>query len=204
MKKAFKIILFIVIGIIFLDTFQAKIFNNSPFLKVVENYKEGNLLRKDKGILVDTYVFKDGEKVTAYKWEKNFLSVSVEPQKDEDFEKKGEEEQMKNIKVIIKNQKYNVTLEGNETVNEFLEMLPQEFTMKELNGNEKYVYMDNSLPTNSINQKHIKSGDIMLYGNDCLVIFYKSFDTNYSYTKIGHIDNLPDLENDSVIVKFEQ
>ncbi len=204
MKKAFKIILFIVIGIIFLDTFQAKIFNNSPFLKVVENYKEGNLLRKDKGILVDTYVFKDGEKVTAYKWEKNFLSVSVEPQKDEDFEKKGEEEQMKNIKVIIKNQKYNVTLEENETVNEFLERLPQDFTMEELNGNEKYVYMDYSLQVNSTHPQKILTGDLMLYGDKCLVIFYKSFVTSYSYTKIGHVDNLPDLGNDKVTVKFEK
>lgn len=27
--------------------------------------------------------------------------------------------------------------------------------------------------------------------------------TSYSYTKIGHIDNLPDLENGSIIVKME-
>ena len=93
--------------------------------------------------------------------------------------------------------------ENNETAKTFISQLPQEFNMKELNGNEKYVYMDNSLPTNSINPKNIKSGDIMLYGNDCLVIFYKSFDTNYSYTKIGHIENLPDLENGSIIVKME-
>jgi hypothetical protein len=43
----------------------------------------------------------------------------------------------------------------------------------------------------------------MLYGNDCLVIFYKSFNTTYSYTKIGHIDDLPNLGNGSINVKFE-
>ena len=42
----------------------------------------------------------------------------------------------------------------------------------------------------------------MIYGNDCLVIFYKSFTSSYSYTKIGHIDNLPDLGNDNVLVSF--
>ena len=83
-----------------------------------------------------------------------------------------------------------------------IEMLPLEITMDELNGNEKYVYLDKSLPTNSTNPKHINKGDIMLFGNDCLVIFYKSFDTTYSYTKIGHIDNLPNLGTGSIEIKL--
>ena len=76
--------------------------------------------------------------------------------------------------------------------------------MNELNGNEKYVYMNNSLTTNSYNPKHIEKGDVMLFGDNCLVIFYKSFDTSYSYTKIGHIDDLPDLGSGSVIVSFNK
>ena len=108
-----------------------------------------------------------------------------------------------NINVIINNKKYNLSLENNETAKSFISKIPQEFEMQELNGNEKYIYMDYLLPTNSMNPKHIEKGDIMLYGDNCLVIFYKSFDTNYSYTKIGHIDNLPDLGNGSVIVRFD-
>jgi hypothetical protein len=44
----------------------------------------------------------------------------------------------------------------------------------------------------------------MLYGNNCLVVFYKSFDTSYSYTKIGHIESLNELENKNVLIKFEK
>lgn len=113
-------------------------------------------------------------------------------------------ETITNINVSINGKIYKAKIEDNETAQIFISRLPQEFDMKELNGNEKYVYMDNSLPTNSSNPKHIESGDIMLYGNDCLVIFYKSFNTNYSYTKIGHIDNLPDLKSDSITAKFEK
>ncbi len=108
------------------------------------------------------------------------------------------------VKIIINEQEYVIDLEENETVKSFISMLPLELNMTELNGNEKYIYLDTSLPTNSYSPKRIEAGDVMLYGNNCLVIFYKSFNTSYSYTKIGHIDNLPDLGNDSILVKFEK
>ena len=107
------------------------------------------------------------------------------------------------VKVLIDKKGYTINLEDNETAKEFVNMLPLELNMNELNGNEKYIYLDTTLPTNSTNPKRINVGDVMLYGNNCLVIFYKSFDTSYSYTKIGHINNLPNLGNDSISVKFE-
>lgn len=113
-------------------------------------------------------------------------------------------EVIKSVKAIINGKEYVINLEDNETANSFANLLPQELNMSELNGNEKYIYLDTTLPTNSSNQKRINTGDVMLYGNNCLVIFYKSFDTSYSYTKIGHIDNLPNLGNDSISVKFEK
>ncbi|MBP5684146.1 MAG: hypothetical protein J6X02_02690 [Bacilli bacterium] len=108
------------------------------------------------------------------------------------------------INVTINGTKYEANLENNETVKEFIKLLPNEFNMNELNGNEKYIYLDNNLPSNPVNVKHINKGDIMLYGDNCLVIFYKSFDTSYFYTKIGHIANLPDLDKDSILVKIEK
>ena len=111
-------------------------------------------------------------------------------------------EVINSMKIVINEKEYAIDLEDNETVKKFTDMLPQKLEMQELNGNEKYVYLDYSLPTNSANPKHINAGDVMLFGDNCLVIFYESFDTNYSYTKIGHIDNLPDLGSDDVIVSF--
>ena len=108
------------------------------------------------------------------------------------------------VKVTIDDKEYVVKLEDNKTAQSFVNILPKEFNMNELNGNEKYVYLDNSLPTDSYIPKQINKGDVMLYGDNCLVIFYQSFDTSYSYTKIGHIDNLGDLGKDDVLVRFEK
>ena len=115
-----------------------------------------------------------------------------------------EEVNMSDVKILINDKEYSINLENNETVKELIKLLPLDITMRELNGNEKYIYLDNTLTSNSSNPKHINSGDVMLYGNNCLVIFYKSFDTSYSYTKIGHIDNLPNLGSGDISVKIEK
>lgn len=85
--------------------------------------------------------------------------------------------------------KFSATLENNETTKELLQRLPLEIEMKELNGNEKYYYFDEHLPRNASLVNKINVGDIMLFGDNCLVIFYQSFATSYSYTKLGKIDN---------------
>ena len=125
---------------------------------------------------------------------------TVEKNKSQD----NSNEVLSSVKAQINGEEYIINLEDNETAKKFVKLLPKEFNMSELNGNEKYIYLDNALPTNPVNIKKINSGDVMLYGDNCLVIFYKSFDTSYSYTKIGHIDNLPDLGNGNISVKFEK
>ena len=112
-------------------------------------------------------------------------------------------EEVHNVKVTINEKEYQMIIEDNETVKSFLKLLPLDLVMNELNGNEKYYYLDKTLPTNSYNPNKIEAGDVMLYGNNCIVIFYKSFNTTYSYTKIGHIDNLEELGNKDIGVKFE-
>lgn len=112
-----------------------------------------------------------------------------------------------NINIIINDEKFSATLVDNETSRKFISLFPLEITMNELNGNEKYNYLEESLPTSSYSPKQIKEGDIMLYGSDCLVLFYKSFNTSYSYTKLGTINNPKNLSNivgnRNIKVRFE-
>ena len=135
---------------------------------------------------------------------KEIPNTNNENDKTKTIEVESENKLISNIKVIIDGKNYNAILEENETAQNFANLLPQEFNMNELNENEKYVYLDTTFPTNSYNPRHIETGDIMLYGNNCLVVFYKSFDTSYSYTKIGHIEKLSDLGNKNITIKFEK
>ncbi|SDA28992.1 hypothetical protein SAMN02910447_02985 [Ruminococcus sp. YE71] len=85
-------------------------------------------------------------------------------------------------------------------------MLPLSFEMSELNGNEKYIYTDTSFTTSAESVGHINKGELMLYGDSCVVLFYDSFSTPYSYTRLGYIENAEGLENvvgsGSVTVNF--
>ena len=88
------------------------------------------------------------------------------------------------------------------------EMLPLTLDMNELHGNEKYYNLSSLLPMDSSNVGEIDCGDIMLYGNNCLVLFYDSFSTNYSYTKIGYIENPTELAvevgSGNITISFEK
>ena len=112
------------------------------------------------------------------------------------------------MKLTIGEYNFTVILEENETAAKLKEKLPLKLTMSELNGNEKYNYLPFSLPADSFSPGNIEEGDVMLYGDSCLVVFYKSFQTSYSYTKIGHIENTADLQKavgtGSIEMKFER
>lgn len=97
------------------------------------------------------------------------------------------------IKITVNSQTFTATLLDNNSAKAFREVLPITLNMTELSGNEKYYDLPNSLPTNSSNPGMIKNGDLMLYGSKTLVLFYKTFSTSYSYTKLGSIDDVTGL-----------
>lgn len=111
------------------------------------------------------------------------------------------------MKITIGTTVFTATLYNNPSSAAFKAMLPLTIDMTELNGNEKFYNFTSTLPTNASVGGDIKVGDLTLYGNNVLVLFYKSFNTSYSYTKLGHIDNPTELATalgaGNVTVKFE-
>ena len=82
---------------------------------------------------------------------------------------------------------FSVVLEQNEAVQSLLQQLPLQLEMRELNGNEKYATLPQALPVQAAVPDQIQTGDLMLYGSDCLVLFYETFATSYSYTRLGRV-----------------
>ena len=113
----------------------------------------------------------------------------------------------KNLKITIGTSVFIATLVDNQTTSAFKALLPITIQMSELNGNEKFYYFKKSLPTNASTARQIQSGDLMLYGDNCLVLFYENFNTSYSYTRLGKIENVSGLTaalgSGNVTVKFE-
>jgi len=84
-------------------------------------------------------------------------------------------------------------LKNTETANEINSKLPFTIKMTNFNGNEVYYNFDEKFSTDSKSIGNINTGDIYLYQSNCLVLFYKSFTTSYSYSEIGKLTNTDGL-----------
>lgn len=95
--------------------------------------------------------------------------------------------QMTTKHLRIEEKVFQLDMVSTETAKTLEEMLPISLSMEDLHRNEKYVYLSEELPTAPETIGWIEKGDVLLFGTDCLVIFYESFATEYIYTRIGKI-----------------
>lgn len=127
---------------------------------------------------------------------------------NEETNNKEETTMNRNITINVGGRSFAATLEDNETTRAFVALLPMTVTMTEMNGNEKYYSLSQDLPTNTYRPGTIYNGDLLLWGSSTIVLFYETFSSSYSYTRLGKIDN-PDglaaaVGSGNVSVEFRQ
>ena len=74
---------------------------------------------------------------------------------------------------------FTARLEDTPAAQALAAAMPMTLNMDEMNGNEKYFFLSDALPTNA--------------GQPGLVLFYESFQSAYSYTRLGSITDTAGL-----------
>lgn len=97
------------------------------------------------------------------------------------------------MKISIGTKIFTAVLAENATAAAFKALLPLNLKMSDLHGNEKFFHLPSALPSNDANPGTIRAGDLMLWNSKSIVVFYKTFPTSYSYTRLGRILNPEEL-----------
>lgn len=99
------------------------------------------------------------------------------------------EKYISKLNMQVGDNNFEIELENNETSQDFASRLPLTINMRELNGNEKYAHFSKGFASNPKRAGTIETGDFMLFSTDTVVVFYETFDTSYSYTRMGKVTN---------------
>lgn len=110
--------------------------------------------------------------------------------KDNASDTTEQEETAMQISVIVNDVPFTATVEDNAAGQELLSRLPLTLSMDELHGNEKYCYTGEGFGGEQYVPETIEAGDLMVFGSDCLVLFYETFSNGgWSYARVGKIDD---------------
>ena len=94
------------------------------------------------------------------------------------------------ISVTVNDVPFTATVEDSVAGRELLARLPLTLQMEELHGNEKYCYTGEPFGGEQYVPETIEAGDLMVFGSDCLVLFYDTFSNGgWSYARGGWVDD---------------
>ena len=85
--------------------------------------------------------------------------------------------------------RFAVTLADTDAARALAARLPMTLDMADLHHNEKKFDLPKNLPANPIRPGTIRHGDLMLWGDNTVVVFYKTFDSPYAYTRLGQVSD---------------
>lgn len=98
------------------------------------------------------------------------------------------------MQLTINNRTFAADLADTAAAQEMCRLLPLTLNMQDHQRNEKHAPLPQSLSRADQRPGRIEAGDIMLWQGDTIVVFYESFDSTYSYTRLGKIRDIQGLK----------
>lgn len=111
------------------------------------------------------------------------------------------------LNIQVGNKIFTATMYDNEATRSILEQMPFTLNMDDYGSQEKIGQLTFDLPSvPTQTPARINIGDIYLWSDNNLVLFYTTFSNSYSYVPVGHITDVSELRDvlgsDSVEVIF--
>ena len=86
----------------------------------------------------------------------------------------------------------------------FMKNFPMSVQMSDENSNQKKGCVYFKIEGDSDKPKNIEKGDLLIYGDSCIVIATSDFAGHGKYKKIGHINNIDGLPDGSYPALFSE
>ncbi len=110
------------------------------------------------------------------------------------------------MQLTINNYSFTADLADTAAAQELRRLLPLTLTMQDHLRNEKHAELPRRLSSDDQRPGRIEAGDVMLWQGQTIVVFYESFSSPYSYTRLGKIRDTQHLKAalvaDNVQVRF--
>ena len=98
------------------------------------------------------------------------------------------------MQIAIGQHRFSADLADTAAAVELRSLLPLTLAMEDFLRNEKHAALPRALSRNDSRPGRIEAGDIMLWSGNTLVVFYESFNSSYSYTRLGKIRDTQSLK----------
>ena len=121
-------------------------------------------------------------------------SITSENTGEQEVQNEQSQDEVTQMKIQVGEYIFYASLENNTSVDALVQMMketPIVINMRDYSGFEKVGALGTTLP-DSNSQITTQAGDIVLYNHDQIVVFYGS--NSWSYTKLGHVNDLTDWE----------
>ncbi|AXQ78472.1 hypothetical protein DDV21_004960 [Streptococcus chenjunshii] len=112
------------------------------------------------------------------------------------------------ITITVNRQPFQMDLADNKTAAAFAGLLPLELDMQDVNGNEKFYLLTDSLPQDPRPCRQITAGSLLLYQTNELTFFYDETASSFKFSEIGSVNDIKGfsqaMSGRAVTVSFEE